>query len=95
MIDSKKGDHFIASSSLAAKMNRSMVSGFVAILCLIKCILGDESVPYPEVEIESGRLVGVYGENRKGERYAEFLGVPYGHVEKRFDVSVPIFKIFY
>ncbi|OXA48909.1 Venom carboxylesterase-6 [Folsomia candida] len=63
--------------------------GFVAILCLIKCILGDESVPYPEVEIESGRLVGVYGENRKGERYAEFLGVPYGHVEKRFDISTP------
>lgn len=66
-------------------MYRSIV--FAVVLCLIKSMGCDDTVSYPEVEIESGRLIGSFSENRVGVRYAQFYGIPYGHVEKRFDVS--------
>lgn len=51
------------------------------------CAENCDEVGYPEVEINTGRLAGSFVESREGRRYSQFLGIPYGHVEKRFDVS--------
>ncbi|OXA44532.1 Esterase SG1 [Folsomia candida] len=43
----------------------------------------------PRVEISSGKLVGTFEFTRENRKFKQFLGIPYGHVEKRFDISVP------